>query len=267
MNMTSTEANAGYRIIDSISFGEKSIVLGHNPDAPAPFVTWQAAGTERYDWGHYFSSEVNAKLDLLERALSILPEQEKQHNYRLKIVQDTDAESPRTGNDNLGTMVCWHRKYNLGDKHLFQSPEDFKEEINERNALILPLHLYDHTVLALSIESFAGKAPHAAWDSSQIGYIYITHGRIANEYGRASPETIEEARRVLKAEVHEYNHFLQGDVYGFRILDGNEEIDSCWGFIGDMDEVMEVMKENVSKEMRYLFEAEAASKIDDGLEI
>ena len=97
--------------------------------------------------------------------------------------------------------------------------------------------------------------------------IYVTHDRIADEYGRVSPETIEEARRVLEAEVHAYNHFLQGDVYGFRIFDGNKEIDSCWGFIGDMDEVKEVMKENVSKEMQYLFEAEAASKIDDGLEI
>jgi len=34
---------------------------------------------------------------------------------RLKIEQDEDAEDPREF-DNLGIMVCFHKRYNLGDK-------------------------------------------------------------------------------------------------------------------------------------------------------
>ena len=35
-------------------------------------------------------------------------------NYVIKVEQDDMTESPREW-DNLGTMVCWHRNYDLGD--------------------------------------------------------------------------------------------------------------------------------------------------------
>lgn len=34
----------------------------------------------------------------------------------VKIIQDTDAPNPRKEYDNVGTMVCWHRNYELGDE-------------------------------------------------------------------------------------------------------------------------------------------------------
>jgi len=34
---------------------------------------------------------------------------------KIKLMQDTDARSPRE-DCNVGTMVCWHRLYNLGDE-------------------------------------------------------------------------------------------------------------------------------------------------------
>jgi len=34
-------------------------------------------------------------------------------------------ESPRVDYDNFGHMICWHRRYNLGDKHDHNDPEDF----------------------------------------------------------------------------------------------------------------------------------------------
>lgn len=39
---------------------------------------------------------------------------------------------------------------------------------------------------------------------------------------------------ALKAEVAEYSQWCTGNVYGFRVVDEDgEEIDSCWGFIGE----------------------------------
>lgn len=44
--------------------------------------------------------------------------------YNLQVFRDEYAENPREW-DNLGKMVCWHRRYNLGDKHDYESPQDF----------------------------------------------------------------------------------------------------------------------------------------------
>ena len=38
---------------------------------------------------------------------------------------DPEPTSPREDN-NLGTMVCWHSRYNLGDKHDHVNPPDFR---------------------------------------------------------------------------------------------------------------------------------------------
>ena len=40
------------------------------------------------------------------------------------ISPDEMADSPRSW-DNLGTMVCWHRRYQLGDKHTYATPQAF----------------------------------------------------------------------------------------------------------------------------------------------
>lgn len=49
------------------------------------------------------------------------------------ILRDTSAtlENPRSPDfqDNLGTMVCWHRRYSLGDKHEWDDPDDFAQEM------------------------------------------------------------------------------------------------------------------------------------------
>lgn len=44
--------------------------------------------------------------------------------YTLKLEQDTDYESPRDW-DNIGTMVCWHRRYTLGDEQPNEGMEDY----------------------------------------------------------------------------------------------------------------------------------------------
>lgn len=44
--------------------------------------------------------------------------------YTIKIHTDDNPESPREW-DNVGTMVCFHRRHNLGDKHDYKSPSGF----------------------------------------------------------------------------------------------------------------------------------------------
>lgn len=44
--------------------------------------------------------------------------------HKLIVRYDEDAESPREWS-NLGKMICFHGRYDLGDKHDYKSPEDF----------------------------------------------------------------------------------------------------------------------------------------------
>lgn len=48
------------------------------------------------------------------------------------ILNDPEPESPRTAYDNLGTMVCWHSRYNLGDAHNYDSIRSFKVDLAEK---------------------------------------------------------------------------------------------------------------------------------------
>lgn len=55
-----------------------------------------------------------------------------QHNgYTVKIISDPDPTNPRKDYDHVGRMVCWHRRYDLGDETRRDSPEAFLELLVE----------------------------------------------------------------------------------------------------------------------------------------
>ena len=157
--------------------------------------------------------------------------------YKLEIFDDLNPCSPREF-DNLGTMVCFHRRYNLGDETELKS-SDFSswEELEnylykEEDALIaIPVFMYDHSGLWINTTGFS-----CPWDSGQIGYIYISKEKVRREYSckRISKKLKEMIREMLCSEVDLYNDYLSGNVYGFTLTDKEnaEEIDSSCGFYG-----------------------------------
>ena len=150
--------------------------------------------------------------------------------YTIEIENDECSESPRDW-DNLGTMVCFHGRYRLGDKHDFRGPEDFLEYLKTEKCLVLPLYLYDHSDISISTGSFVGRAQHAEWDSGQVGWIYVTYGKIREECGRKyiTRRLLGYVTKYLVQEIGTYDQYLRGDVYGYSIKDIG---DSCWGFYG-----------------------------------
>lgn len=48
--------------------------------------------------------------------------------YTLFVVDDDMPLNPRTDYDNLGKMVCWHSRYNLGDEHDYDEPRGFLQK-------------------------------------------------------------------------------------------------------------------------------------------
>ena len=86
------EANAGYTIKERISLQDSVFVLGHNPNAPAPWVTWEHVilkemSSSYYHHGNYFTDEVSARLNILQRAIECLP-QEQVDQLALSILSD-----------------------------------------------------------------------------------------------------------------------------------------------------------------------------------
>ena len=62
------EFNEGYEIIKIERVGNKEFVLGHNPNAPDPYVTWKRnVGTTDYYWGNYFTDEERALKNFKQR--------------------------------------------------------------------------------------------------------------------------------------------------------------------------------------------------------
>ena len=141
----------------------------------------------------------------------------------VQIFIDDDAQNPRTEWDNLGTMVCFHKRYCLGDTGHGYRAEDFsgwdglQRQIEEDHGpcTILPIYMYDHSGLTISTEPFS-----CPWDSGQIGFIYCSEAR-------AQDQGVDAPIAALESEVETYDQYLCGECYGYEHGE-----DSCWGFYG-----------------------------------
>lgn len=162
----------------------------------------------------------------------------RQHRgYTVELHTDHDCESPRE-NDNLGTVIAWHRRYTLSDskapKYL-ETPAEFNPA---EYAVCLPIYLYEHGGIALScakVGQFAGR-----WDAGQLGWIYASRADILANWSakRLTKKLIAQTTEILVSEIEEYSRFVSGECYGYRVVRDTpgrcapDEQDSCWGFVG-----------------------------------
>lgn len=143
---------------------------------------------------------------------------------KVTIKRDPSPSNPREEWDNLGTMVCFHKRYKLGDKH-GMSLEEAQVFQKREDIIALPLYLYDHSGITMKTSSFNDR-----WDSGYVGFIYVTKEKIRKDYNWKviTKERRAKIEEYLRAEVKTYDQYLVGDVWGFET-----EEDSCWGFYGD----------------------------------
>lgn len=114
--------------------------------------------------------------------------------------------------------------------------------------IVLPLSLYDHSGLSMSVSSFIGRAVHAEWDSGQVGWIYVTAGEVKETYGSASAENREKARQYLLSEVKTYDDYLSGQCYEFRLYKDGEEIQAGSGYFGSLQEIVKEVAADILPE-------------------
>lgn len=198
------------------------------------------------------------------------------------ITLDEYPDSPREWGDNLGTMVCAHRDYILGDVQVDsaegvtrallslmgwngdEAPIEWTDEQREaaldRELVRLPLYLFDHSGLTMSTGAWAFRAfDSMGWDWGQVGWIAVSWNKARAEMG--ADVTREQIEAVLESEVETYNDYLQGNVYGVDVWVKGGEHDLMFGCYG-LDYARQVLRD----EMRALAASEAA-KLHEGVAV
>ena len=177
-------------------------------------------------------------------------------NQTVEIYVDGDPINPREW-DNLGTMVCWHSRYNLGDKHEMSTPQQALVSLAE--SVIEPYHekvngwythelwewaAYDNIpndkesgypldalndlvdkhfiVLPLYLYDHSGITMNTSgfscsWDSGQVGFIYVSKERIRKEYNW---------KNLTKKRIAKIVSYLENEVeiYDYFL------VGSCYGY-------------------------------------
>lgn len=188
--------------------------------------------------------------------MSTIHSETEYKGYNIKIKYDTEPHNPR-GDDNIGKMVCFHGSYNLGDNNDYRQGDysswyELRAQLIKdfRNDVILPLYLYDHSGITIATTPFSCR-----WDSGQVGFIIVDRKMLLACRGvkKITKKEKEKLFEYLKSEVETYDWYLTGDAYGYCIEDEDEEeIDSCWGYLGDpnyvLDEARSVVDNIVNKQ-------------------
>jgi hypothetical protein len=167
--------------------------------------------------------------------------------YTIKIEQEEYPCNPREEFDNLGTLICFHKRYNLSDgKHLSDGTKLKSADFNGWDAMIahvdkveggiisLPVYMYDHSGITINTTGF-NHCDSQQWDWGQLGFIYISKKRAREEYSWKvlNKARIAKLKEYLEGEIETYDAYLTGNVYRYTIVlpDGTED-DSCGGYYG-----------------------------------
>lgn len=158
------------------------------------------------------------------------------------IYYDPEPTNPRTDWDHAATMVCWHRRSNLGDEQVRNGVLDSIEELIQdtvpTGAFVQPLWLYEHSGMTMTTNN-NGNPFSCPWDSGQVGFIYISRDDVRKHMNRPRNYPIVklavDAANIMNGEVKEYDYYLRGECYGFRVAEGTKDEESVWGFLGDIE--------------------------------
>ena len=191
--------------------------------------------------------------------MNIVDTIEGKNGYKIQICYDEEDESPREVWDNVGTLCLSHRKYSVANEtefkfHDYNGWEALQKAVVKEHGpcVILPVYMYDHSGVALSTVRECCFADQ--WDSGVLGFIFVSHKKIREVYSlkHVSNKALSKSREILVSEVELYGYYLNGETYGFHILDTNDEvIESSWGYYGN-DHVKSGLMENAENSIQAI---------------
>lgn len=155
--------------------------------------------------------------------------------FTLEIIQDHDPQNPRDW-DNVAKFVFFHNRYDLPheiDQKVGASWDALEAILKAAYGAVAvkPVYMYDHSGLTIKTSPFSCR-----WDSGQIGFAFVDRETIIAEHPgrkRVSRGLLAWADARIESEIETYDMFLRGDVWGYIIKEGDEEVEACWGFFGE----------------------------------
>jgi hypothetical protein len=152
--------------------------------------------------------------------------------YLFQIMRDDSIGCPREEYEHQWT---WTTTDGAGYTDKGAIPvDDFREMEQAERAkyVIVPLYLYRHSGDYIGMSN-AAYPFNDRFDAGCMGLAYVEREWIRREYGWKvlTRKRMEKLKTYLRHEVDEMNAWMQGDVYGFSVMElASEEEDSCWGF-------------------------------------
>lgn len=210
-----------------------SLEIYADNDPLNPRIDWDNATVmycrhSRYDLGDKDAEDPYMEFDVVQYDGQVLTED--QYDLALEALEQAAADwfdaVERNDGEALAAFGIWHgdairRVY----EELNEQPYDTVTQLREDVAICRPLYLYDHSGITISAGSF-----NDPWDSGQVGWQYITHQKLMEEWG--GDETL--AKRSMDLELEAYDQYLRGEVYGFAVIDEDgDTVEACSGFFGD----------------------------------
>lgn len=167
---------------------------------------------------------------------------------KIKIVVDCSPLNPRVDYCCLGIMLTKR----FIEKQFFEKAkqsllyEDYEAVLENKNDalkiksiiektnqfLIFNLYRYEHGNVIFEVSN--SNPFNDEFDSGLIGWIVVPKNDIRQEYGckRISKKILDKIKNVISSEMTTYSHYCNGEVYGYQLIDSENEKDSCYGFFG-----------------------------------
>lgn len=142
--------------------------------------------------------------------------------------------------DRIETIITTSNRYFEGDEIISDDWEDEKLEIEADGGIVVPLYMYVHSGVALSLGGF-----NDPWDSGCVGFCYVTREKLEEEYKGYTLEKAQEcAQKCIEGDIEILNRYLSGEVYYAELNDKNgENLDSIGYLFEDFENVPKVTLE------------------------
>ena len=167
------------------------------------------------------------------------PYEEKEHRgYTCKVYYDSNPESPAEW-DTLGTIYTNTRRYNPQNHTIEEIMVEGKDgqKFISADYIYVRIYAYEHGGITLSSSR---TVQQCGWDDYLFGVMAVHRDDAIKEFGRLTiAENYESVLKCLEAEVKEWDQYFRGEVFGYEVTKDGEFIDSCWGFYGDAEMVMQ----------------------------
>ena len=177
----------------------------------------------------------------------------------LKIYNDSDCECPIGESGDESERILLFRKGSTfyadiydyfhvnEDKEVVPDTIRLQRQLDCETAFVVSC--YEHGAVHYSLQGEGSSCP---WDSTSFAGIYWL----------PSDVTPERRKSYARGMMESFTDWCNGNCFGYVLEDeSGEEIDSCWGFIGD-DHIIDVLKNDTLphlKEIGYVLES-----IEDG---